>query len=524
MGKKIELEIPDPKHLEAMRSRIIDKQLQDEDCPILVNMIDAYGHLAEKLAKQEQTIKKYQHMIFDPKGEKSKDILPPTDQPADPEPKKEPPAGHGRMKPDDYPDAERHCICHITIQSGQLCPSCKRGKVYRWKQPQVLVRIKGNKLFTPEIYELERLRCNLCGEFFTAEQPAHVGREKYDASAVSMIVLMKYGTGMPFYRLDKFTETLGVPMPAATQWDIVDFAADHFEDIYASMIRHAAMGDLFHNDDTPVKIMELKRNIYLKKISGMDPPRRTGIYTSSIISKVGEQKIALYYSSHSHAGENLAKVLRHRPINLDPPLQMCDGKSENVPRDFATILSNCLAHARRKFVEIYDNFPDECRHVIEMFKFVYAHDAETKDKMLTPAQRLEHHKTYSRPILDRFKEWFEDKFQKKLIEPNSNLGQAIHYMQKRWTAMIRFTEVEGAPLDNNICERALKKAILSRKNSYFYKSVRGAKVGDLFMSLIHTCELNKINPFDYFNAVLNNKEKVHSNPANWTPLNYQLQL
>jgi hypothetical protein len=71
----------------------------------------------------------------------------------------------------------------------------------------------------------------------------------------------------------------------------------------------------------------------------------------------------------------------------------------------------------------------------------------------------------------------------------------LAYMLKRWDNLTRFLQIPGAPLDNNICERALKYAICHRKNSLFYKTQRGVYVGDLFMSLIHTCQLAGINPF-----------------------------
>lgn len=79
----------------------------------------------------------------------------------------------------------------------------------------------------------------------------------------------------------------------------------------------------------------------------------------------------------------------------------------------------------------------------------------------------------------------------------------------------------GAPLDNNTCERALKKAILHRKNSLFYRTLAGAHVGDVFMSLIHTAELNGVAPFEYLVALLRNATRVAANPADWMPWNYQ---
>ena len=90
--------------------------------------------------------------------------------------------------------------------------------------------------------------------------------------------------------------------------------------------------------------------------------------------------------------------------------------------------------------------------------------------------------------------------------------------------MTLFLREPGVPLDNNLAERSLKRAIMHRKNSMFYKTQKGARVGDLYMSLIHSAELNKVNPFDYLVALLRNHAFVEENPEEWLPWNYQVTL
>ena len=126
--------------------------------------------------------------------------------------------------------------------------------------------------------------------------------------------------------------------------------------------------------------------------------------------------------------------------------------------------------------------------------------------------------------MNRLYSWFGQQFNEKKIEPNSSLRSAINYMKKRWSELIKFTKVAGAPLDNNICEQALKKAILLRKNSLFYKTSRGSQVGDIFISLIQTCEMNKINSYEFLKAVLDHKAEVLAFPQNWTPFNFRENL
>ena len=128
------------------------------------------------------------------------------------------PAGHGRNGADGFRGAEKVKIAHANLQSGHRCPDCGRGNVYEQKEPKVLVRIVGQAPLAATVYELERLRCNACGQIFTAQEPEGIGPEKYDETAAAMIAQMKYGSGVPFHRLEQMEGLMGIPLPASTQW------------------------------------------------------------------------------------------------------------------------------------------------------------------------------------------------------------------------------------------------------------------------------------------------------------------
>jgi hypothetical protein len=364
------------------------------------------------------------------------------------------------------------------------------------------------------VFEMERLRCNGCGEIFTASQPRSAGAEKFDATAVVMIALLKYGTGMPFNRMERLEGQLGIPLPAATQWELMEAAAKLLKPVMEELIRMAAQGSVMHNDDTGMRILQLTRSA---------DDGRTGTFTSGIVSICGGWKIALYFSGWKHAGENLADVLKHRAPGLAPPIQMCDALSRNAPKltGIEILLAYCLAHGRRQFTEVAESFPDECRYVLESLGAIYGFDAEAKDRGLTPEERLKFHQTHSAPVMEDLRQWMEAQFAEHKTEPNSGLGKAISYLLRHWTKLTLFLRQQGAPLDNNIVERALKKAILHRKNALFYKTMNGARVGDLFMSLIHTCELNKVNPFDYLTELLRHPAQLTIRPEEWMPWNYR---
>jgi hypothetical protein len=282
-----------------------------------------------------------------------------------------------------------------------------------------------------------------------------------------------------------------------------------------------------HTDDTGVKILEIIKENQEREALAEDGAdcgceKRKATYTSGIMSKVGDRVIVLYFSGRKNAGENLDEVLRRRAMDLGPPLQMCDALNQNYTKEFATIIINCLSHGRRKFVELLESYPRECRFVIETLAKVYKYDEEARLEKMTPWERLCFHQEKSKPLMDELEEWFGEQFSQKKIEPNSNLGQVIKYMQNHWQKLTGFLRIEGAPLDNNCLEQALKVAILNRKNAYFYKTVNGAHVGDMFMSLIETCRRAKANPFDYLTRLQENAGDVVKNPGKWLPWNYKV--
>ncbi len=436
-----------------------------------------------------------------------------------PEKKKEKPKGHGRNGADAYEGAEKIEVPHASLKSGDSCPECERGKLSILRVPLRLVRVKGQAPLQATVYELERLRCNLCGEVFRAVAPAGAGKEKYDPTAASMIGLLKYGSGLPFNRLQRLGRNFKIPLPASTQWDVVKDASQELAAAFEELIRQAAQGQILYNDDTSMKILTLlKEN---QRIEEANSKERTGIFTSAIVSICDGHKIAVFFTGRQHAGENLRDVLQRRASELEAPIHMCDGSSRNEPKDFETIMANCIPHGRRKFVEVVDSFPQECRYVLESLRQIYRHDGIARKEEMSPERRLRFHQDHSTEIMKTLKGWMNEQLEQKKVEPNSSLGAALSYMLKRWDKLTLFLRQPGAPLDNNICERALKKAIVHRKNALFYKTENGARVGDIFMSLIYTTELSGGNPFDYLTQLLKHPEEVRSSPHEWMPWNYQ---
>jgi len=423
--------------------------------------------------------------------------------------------GHGRNGAEAFGGAQKVVIAHPTLTHGDRCPECEKGNVYAQKKPKVLVRVVGQAPLAATVYSLERLRCGTCGQMFIAQEPEGVGAERYDETAAAMIAQLKYGSGVPFHRLEQLEAHLGIPLPAATQWEIVAEAAELIKPARDELIRQAAQGKVLYNDDTSMRVLKLKRP---------EEEQRTGVFSSGIVSTGQGWKIALFFTGGKHAGENIADVLKRRAAELPAPIQMCDALSRNVPKlpsGVEILLANCMAHGRRQFVEVAANFPEECHYVLEMLGQVYRHDAEAREQALTADQRLQFHQQHSGPVTEQLHQWLQAQFAEKRTEPNSGLGKAITYLLRHWRPLTTFLRVAGAPLDNNLVERALKRAVLHRKNALFYRTLNGAQVGDLFMSLIHTCQLCGANSFDYLIELQRHAQELAIHPAEWMPWNYR---
>jgi transposase len=432
------------------------------------------------------------------------------------------PKGHGRNGSGAYAGAPRVKVAHETLKPGDPCPeSGCSGKLYRLPEPRTLVCVRGHVPLQATVYEREALRCVFCGKLFVAGLPEGVHACKYDPTAKAMIGLLKYGTGVPFHRLDHLQENLGVPLPAQTQWDVVREGTKDLLPVYEELIRQAAQGEVIHNDDTPMRILShLKENEERKK-----EKERTGTFTTGIVAQSGGHRIALFFTGREHAGENLTRVLSEREGQRGPPIQMCDGLDRNLPKKpLRTILGNCLSHGRRNFVDVVGSFPEEVRVVLEILRKVFRHDELSREGMMSPEERLRYHQKHSGPLMEELKAWMADQLARKKVEPNSALGEAIGYMDKRWEPLTLFLREPGAPLENNIVERALKRAILHRKNALFYKTENGADAGDVFMTLVHTAELSGINPFDYLTELLCHPREIADRADEWLPWNYRQAL
>lgn len=518
---------------------------------LLERVFGTFVYVMLSLQNAKTSIKRFQRMLFGGRTEHKRNVLERAAVEADlhghdaagagaelaevvvPAPKPRPP-GHGRNAAQAYSGAPIIECDLPDLEPGDRCPECDKGKVYD-SPPKSLVKVVGQAPLGATVYRVQRLRCRLCDAIFTAPLPAAVASlPKYDSSCASMIAVLRFGSGMPHFRLEGLQASLYIPLPDATQWDIVSKAAPSPRAVFEELIRQAAQAPLLHSDDTPMKVLSLMKERARAEAGGVKPVARA-INTSGIVAVLQDnehhngqptqqRKVVLFFTGHAHAGKNMERVLAHRAEELQPAMQMCDALAANVAGEFTTILANCLAHGRRQVADVAEQFPEAASYVIEALAEVYKHDAQCREEAYSPEQRLSFHQQHSRPVMEDLHTWITGQIDGKHVEPNSGLGKALNYLTKHWSELTLFLRKVGAPLDNNLCEQVLKRAILHRKGSLFYKTVRGAEVGDIYMSLIHTCRLCDVNPFDYLNVLQQRAQEVIAAPASWLPWNFRERL
>jgi hypothetical protein len=267
MMRPIERVDMNQEELDALLERARTGPLSEEDCAKLRGVIETLSYLTDLLEDRKTTIQKLRQILFGATTEKTSNLLKTGTEQAGArtgqaegdrtpapgggqEPKSgDKPKGHGRNGALSYIGATKIKISHESLKPGDGCPKCQKGKVYASVAPRRLVRIVGQAPLGAKVYEMENLRCNLCLEVFTAQAPEGVGDKKYDETSGSMIALLKYGTGFPFYRLEHLQGSVGIPLPASTQWEIVHEVAGIVQPAHRELIRQGAQGEVLHNDD-----------------------------------------------------------------------------------------------------------------------------------------------------------------------------------------------------------------------------------------------------------------------------------
>jgi len=440
--------------------------------------------------------------------------------------------GEGRNGFDDYPNSPTRVV-HPPYNAGDKCPECQLGKLYNGESRKS-IQFTGNSPLMVNRLERKTLRCNKCGvEYIAAE--AH---QKWTESARSAIILQK-AYGMPYYRLSQFQAVHSVPIAISTLWQQCEAVwSECALMIFAQLSEEAAENSTFYVDDSGAKILEVIKDNKQKLIEqgsavsinsakeNKSGDKIRACHTTVICSESNDnKKIILYYTKNSYSGENIVPVLqaKHQKQESHYIKIMSDASNMNIPHVSVDILqklimANCLTHGMRRFVEIEKEYPVECGYFLKEIRAIYAVEREYKNS--DARIKLRRHKKHSSIHIKNIYSKIHYLFNKKLVEPNSSLGSAMKYWLNNKAGLTRFLKVKGIELDNNQSERALKRIILQRKNSLFFKTLNSAEIASGLQSIVSTCVINKVNPFEYLNWIQVNSGKIQKGSKDYMPWDF----
>jgi len=413
-------------------------------------------------------------------------------------------------------------------QRGQICLACKIGKLYKF-EPRTLLRVTGHARFEAEKHIVEQLRCNACQEVYKAQLPEAVledgdANQLYGYSARTLMVIDKFFSGLPYYHQANLADIFGHAISASTIFDQCEQVANAVMPVFYELKKVAAMGYQFLLDDTRNRILEQKPELR-DKPNGKGQVLRTGVYSSGLIAQLAdEHEVVLFETSLGHAGEHLDSILKLRPPELALPLTMSDALSSNSVIALAVKSAFCNAHARRNFFDIKSRYPAEIDWVLETYARIWKAEDTVKEENLNPNQRLGYHQQYSLPAMQAIRAWAEKKIEGEDFEEYSAFCKAIQYFLKHYDKLILFCIEPNALIDNNRMEEKLKILIRGRKMSHFYKTINGAGVANVLISLIATAYNADENVYDYLLALQKYKQRVKEDPGAWLPWHYKKTL
>ena len=526
-------ETPRPEISETQLDALIERvkaavehelSLSSEDMQLLLQVLLSFAHLQERMAESDITLHKLRKLAgIVSSSEKLKDIIPGAAQ----KPKKIKKTKPKKSKADIEPVIHQRCKHPIEgFAKGDKCPQCERGTLYKY-EPATFLRISGQTPLTSTQHILERLRCNSCGEYFTAEVSQEVkddgqsDQQRYGYSARALMAIQKYFAGAPFYRQQTLQQLFGMPVTASTVFDQCEHVANAVQPVVKCLIQQAADAVHYYLDDTTNRILNQGTMMKPDRKTGQPKPR-SGIYTSGIIATLETgQQCVLFQTNVGHAGEWIDEVLSSRSSQAPPPLIMSDALNRNFPAHLPEYHQTlCNSHARREFVDVAAHFPDHVPWVLERYSKIWEHEAHCKEHKLSPEQRLVYHREHSLPAMESIRQWGQQLLDSEEVEANSGLGKAINYFLNHYEGLSAFCRIKDAQLDNNPMEAMLKLIIRGRKNALFFKTLAGAAISDVLTSLMATCQQAGINAFEYLIVLQRHAEAVRQQPQLWLPWCY----
>jgi transposase len=366
-------------------------------------------------------------------------------------------------------------------------------------------------VFTVERHVRGKWACAKCEKLVQAPVAPHViDKGVPTAGLLAQVLVAKFADHLPLYRQEGIFERAGFAIPRSTLAQWVGSCGVQLQPLADAMRAELLQQGVLHADETPVAMLD----------PGAGKTHRAYLWTycSTVLQPT---KLVVFDFAESRASRHPAEFLGHPGERGWRGTLVCDDYS-GYKALFASGVTEagCLAHARRKFHELWANHQSPIgEQALALFGKLYDVEREVAD--LDAERRRSVRQEKAKPVADALHAWL--KAQRQKVPPGSATAKAIDYSLGRWRALTRYIDDGDLPADNNWVENQIRPIAIGRSNWLFAGSLRAGKRAAAIMSLIHSARMNGIEPHAYLRDVL---ERLPTQPASrieellphrWTP-------
>jgi transposase len=358
-------------------------------------------------------------------------------------------------------------------------------------------------VFTVERHVRGKWVCRCCEKLIQAPVAPHVIDKGIPSTGLlAQVLVAKYLDHLPLYRQERVFERAGMVIARSTLAQWVGECGVQLQPLVDALVAEMLKSTVLHADETPVAMLDPKAK------SGKTHKAYIWSYCTT---QFNPMKAVVFDFADSRGGQHVRGFLG-LPGTEDSP----GWKGKLVSDDFSgykacfelgVTEAGCMAHARRKFHELWANNASQIgEQALKFFQELYKVEREVQDSACEGRRAARQER--SKKIADALQQWLLEQRQK--VPDGSATAKAIDYSLKRWAALTRYIDDGELPIDNNWVENQIRPIALGRNNWLFAGSLRAGKRAAAVMSLVHSARLNGHNPYAYLRDVL---ERLPTQPA-----------
>jgi transposase len=316
-----------------------------------------------------------------------------------------------------------------------------------------------------------------------------------DVSFVAGLLIDKFAYHLPFYRQHQRLTDGGITVSRPWLTQIGQQGIALLEPIYDAQFESIRASRVKAMDETPIKA------------GRAGPGKLKAAYFWPVYGELDEVCFPFFESRRI---EHVEQALGLTPVERG--VLLTDGYTayEHYTKKTGLTHAQCWAHTRRKLFEAQDVEPEAAARGLDFIGGIYAVEERIREQKLSAARKLDYRLTYAKPIVERFFAWINQQFEAQGLLPSNPLTKALAYARERRFGLEVYLTDPDVPIDTNHLERALRAIPMGRKNWMFCWTELGAKHVGIMQSLIVTCRLHQIDPYDYLVDVL---QRVGQHPA-----------